>query len=90
MLSFARERMQNSHNRSNSMQRMLAAAKKMPLLAHYHQGQPFDIMTSDVARWLCDQPESRQLIFNFCKSAGVIEFVDGKWVGSTTYAELKR
>jgi hypothetical protein len=79
--------MQNSHNKTSSVSRLIEASKKMPLLAHYHHNRPFDILESDVARWLADTAEGRQLLFNFCKSAGAIQYVDGKWIGSTTYAE---
>ena len=34
----------------------LKAAARMPLLDHYHPGMPFEIMESDVCRWLIVQP----------------------------------
>jgi len=34
----------------------LKAAARMPLLDHYHPGTPFEIMESDVCRWLIVQP----------------------------------
>jgi hypothetical protein len=71
-----------------SQNKALAAAAKMPLLGHHcRRDENFDVMQSDVCRWLIAQPEIRQEIFNFCKHAGAIVFLDGKWVGSTTYAE---
>jgi hypothetical protein len=60
----------------------------MPLLDHHcRRGESFDIMKSNVARWMTDQAEVRQLVFNIMRNAGVIEFVDGKWVGADTYAK---
>ena len=64
------------------------AASRMPELAHFQHGRPFDIMESDVARWLCEQPEWRQEIFNFAKRIGAIVYVDGRWMGAETYREL--
>jgi hypothetical protein len=69
---------------------MLAAAKAMPLLGHYPRGRPFDIMESDVARWLCDQREIRQFIFNYVKRHGAICYEDGRWVGAQTYVDANR
>ena len=66
----------------------LKAAAKMPVLDHFHKGRPFDIMESDVAEWLCQQPEIRQALFNYYKRNGLIVYVDGRWVGATTYNEL--
>jgi hypothetical protein len=65
----------------------LKAAAKMPLLDHYHRGEPFDISRSDVVRWLCDQPEIQQALFNYYKRNGLIVYVDGKWMGAETYAK---
>jgi hypothetical protein len=62
------------------------AAAEMPALRHFHRGRPFDIMESEVAAWLCDQPELRQEIFNWCKRLGCILYIDGKWIGAKTYA----
>jgi hypothetical protein len=48
----------------------------MPALRHFHRGRPFDIMESEVAAWLCDQPELRQEIFNWCKRLGCILYIE--------------
>jgi hypothetical protein len=75
--------MQNSsHNRTSSVSRLLEAAKKMPLLAHYHQGRPFDIMRSEAVDWLINQPEIRQMCWNTCKPALVLDIKTGKWCGN--------
>jgi hypothetical protein len=50
----------------------------MPLLDHYHRGRPFNIMESDVAAWLREQPEIQQEIFDYCKRNGAIVYDDGK------------
>jgi hypothetical protein len=34
----------------------LKATARMPLLDQYHPGRPFEIMESDVCRWLIVQP----------------------------------
>jgi hypothetical protein len=51
----------------------LQAARRMPPLNHW-PGQSFDIMRSEVAQWLCNQPELRQELFNWCKHRGVITY----------------
>ena len=60
----------------------LKAAAQMPLLHHYVHGRRFDIMQSDVAAWLCDQPEIRQFVFNFCKRHGAVVWDNGNWRGA--------
>ena len=67
----------------------LKCAARMPLLDHYRRGESFDITRSDVVRWLCDQPELQQELFNFCKRHDAIVYVNGRWVGADTYGELK-
>jgi hypothetical protein len=49
----------------------------MPLLDHFHPGRPFNILESDVIAWLCEQPEIRQEIFNYCKRHGAIIYSSG-------------
>jgi hypothetical protein len=51
----------------------LKAAAKMPPLNHW-PNQDFDIMQSEVAEWLCQQPEIRQEVFNWCKLRGAITY----------------
>jgi len=58
----------------------------MPLLDHHRHGRPFNIMESDVAAWLCEQPEIRQEIFNYYKRAGAIVYSDGRRCGAECYA----
>ena len=67
----------------------IEAARRMPTLDHYHKGRPFSIEERDVAQWLCDQPEIRQFVFNWCKRNAAIFYIDGKWIGAQTYSELK-
>jgi len=56
----------------------------MPLLSHFHRGQPFGVSRSDVVQWLIAQPEIQQEIFNQMKRNGAIVWDDGKWRGSET------
>jgi hypothetical protein len=56
----------------------------MPLLEHFKRGRPFDIAESDVADWLCQQPELRQELFNWCKRIGAITYDNGQWRGANT------
>jgi hypothetical protein len=77
--------------KQSSFDHMLDAAKSMPLLRHFPaHGETFDIMRSEVVRWLIEQPAVRQEIFNLCKRNGSIVYVDGKWVGAHTYTETQR
>ena len=66
--------------------RMLEAAKAMPLLDHYQRGRPFNISESNVARWLCERPEVMQFVFNYVRRHQSIVFVEGQWCGAETYA----
>jgi hypothetical protein len=68
---------------------VLEAAKRMPILDHYRPGRSFDVMESDVCRYLIDQPEIRQFVFNYCKHHGALIYVDGKWVGAANYTKAK-
>jgi hypothetical protein len=71
----------------SSTESAIKAAQRMPLLGHHcRRGEPFNIMRSEVCRWLCDQPEIRQEIFNWVKANQAIVFVDGNWIGAATYA----
>lgn len=56
----------------------------MPPLRHTVPGFRFDIMQSEVAAWLCDQPAVRQWVFNIAKREGVIQLdlAAGKWIGA--------
>jgi hypothetical protein len=78
------------HHKDHSHSPAYRAAAKMPLLAHFQKGRTFDISESDVAAWLCQQPEIRQEIFNWFKRLGAIQYLDGRWIGAATYSELNR
>jgi hypothetical protein len=56
-----------------SKQKALAAASKMPPLKH-NNGEPFDIMQSDVAAWLVEQPEIRAFVFDSMNGSHAIIF----------------
>jgi hypothetical protein len=56
----------------------IEAARHMPLLPYHVPGECFDISRSHVVRWLCDQPEIQQEIFNYCKRNRAIVYDDGK------------
>lgn len=42
----------------------LQAVKKMPPLVHHVKGENFDITKSEVAKWLVQQPEVMQWVFD--------------------------
>lgn len=44
-------------------------ARSMPPLLHRVPGEPFDITRSEVAQWLCSQPEIMQLVFDMVDSS---------------------
>jgi len=56
---------------------------KMAHLDHWPRGHVFDIMRSEVAAWLIDQPECRQEVFNWARRLGAIEYDldSGTWRG---------
>src|SRR5262245_23518069 len=62
----------------------LKRAAQMPQLFHRLPDQDFDIMKSEVARWLSEQPEIRQAIFDWCSNKGAIVFKDRRWRGVQT------
>jgi hypothetical protein len=65
-----------------SVETALETARKMPPLSHYRHGHSFDIMRSDACAWLIAQPAVRQLCWNLCKAALVLDIKTGKWRGS--------
>ncbi len=69
----------------------LDRAAAMPYLHHSTPGQPFAWSTSEVSKWLTDQPELRQYLFDHCVRAGVIVFnkASGMWHGRDTKGELE-
>jgi hypothetical protein len=68
---------------TSDWQRVMQAARQMPVLDHYRHGRHFNILESDVANYLCQLPEFRQLAFNIARRNGAIVFrSDGRWVGA--------
>ena len=61
----------------------LNCARSMPRLKHTF-GSKFDIRTSEVVRWLLDQPKIMQKIFNFATNSGAIVYDPdtGEWRGA--------
>lgn len=64
--------------------RRLQLAAQMPRLNHWPDHlSTFDIMKSEAAQWLVDQPEIREWVFRWFYDHGAIEFVeDGVWQGA--------
>jgi hypothetical protein len=62
----------------------LQAASNLPPLPHFRKGEPFDIMRSQAADWLCQQPEIRQWIWNWAKAnnAIVLDLDTHRWQGA--------
>lgn len=60
----------------------LNCARKMPRLKHT-VGSKFDIRTSEVVKWLLNQPDIMQKVFNFAMNGGVIVYDPdtGEWRG---------
>lgn len=58
-------------------------AKRMPELVHHRKDQEYNIMESEVAEWLCKQPEIRRKIFSFAKQKKLIVYdpEKGTWKG---------
>lgn len=52
----------------------LDCARKMPELHHSKADSKFDIRESEVAKWLVQQPEIMQKIFDMASRKGVIVF----------------
>lgn len=64
--------------------KLLDAAKKMPPLYHTLPGKEFDILKSEVAQWLIQQPDVLSYIFNRVGGDGKLIAYDretGKWQG---------
>lgn len=61
----------------------LNCARKMPRLRHT-VGNKFDLRTSEVVKWLLDQPDIMQKIYNFATSHKVIVYDadTGEWKGA--------
>jgi hypothetical protein len=66
--------------------RALKRAAQMPALFHSLPNQEFDLTKSEVVRWLCEQSEIRQAVFDWCMNKGAIVFdrATGEWKGCDT------
>jgi hypothetical protein len=54
---------------------MFRVVKTMPPLWHFPpNGQPFDVMKSEVVQWMLKQPEIAQTVFNMAKRHGMIVY----------------
>ena len=51
---------------------LLDAANSMPPLQHWDRTEPFDITHSEVCRWLTQQPELAQYLFNQVKCVNIV------------------
>lgn len=62
--------------------RSISVAAKMPRLLH--ASEPFDIKKSEVLKWLCDQPEILQTLFDYYRDRGAITYdkENGTWRGA--------
>jgi hypothetical protein len=78
---FTSDHMKRNCNRNTLTNHALLRAAQMPPLRHKLPAQDFDIAKSEVVRWLCEQPEIRQHVFNWCNDKGAIVFKDGLWHG---------
>lgn len=69
--------------KNRAQRRRLGCASKMPPLRHSIPGEPFDIMRSEAAEWLCSQPEIRQWVFDMAHEHGLIVYdrTSGTWNG---------
>lgn len=67
--------------------KLLDVAKKMPPLYHTLPGEEFDIEKSEIAKWLIQQPEILQYIFNRINGSAYIRYNSetGKWEGVDYY-----
>jgi hypothetical protein len=66
--------MSTHHLQKETETAMYRAASRMPPLSHWPAGRTFDIMRSEVCKWMIEQPEIRQTIFNMAKRHGMIVF----------------
>lgn len=56
------------------MKKQFRVATAMPSLQHSIKGEPFSIVRSQVARWLCSRPEIMQAVFDICRENGLIRY----------------
>jgi hypothetical protein len=64
-------------------------AAQMPPLYHKLPDEEFDFDRSQVVRWLVEQREIREQIFNWCNSTGAIVFRDGRWHGAENNENIR-
>ena len=71
--------MRKNINRSQ----LLELATNMPPLRHSIPGQEFSIYNSEVIRWLINQPEALNYIWNNIKNSGAVVYDNesGTWQG---------
>jgi len=67
--------------------RALRRAAQMPALFHTLPGQDFDATKSEVLRWLSEQPEIINALFDYYKDSGAIVFENGRWRGAENEGE---
>lgn len=68
--------------RRKKISKRLKAAEYMPPLRHSIPDEPFDIKESEVARWLCSQPDIMQYVFDEAHSKKLIKYEkNGFWRG---------
>jgi len=73
--------------KDKTITKAFAAARRMPPLCNSIPGQEFDIMDSEVAKWLVEQPGIRQYIFTKTGSSNsglgliVYDKTTGTWRG---------
>ena len=53
---------------------MFRVASRMPPLHHFLPEQPFNISKSEVVRWMIEQPEIQQTIFNMARRHSMITY----------------
>ena len=63
--------------------KLLETAKQMPPLYHTIPGQDFDMSKSEVVKWLLEQPEIQNYVWNNIKNSGSVIYDSdtGKWKG---------
>lgn len=62
--------------------RMLFLISQMPPKSHWpDKPEKFDVMNSEVCKWLSSQPEFMDWCIQKARDMGAIEFRDDKWVG---------
>jgi hypothetical protein len=57
----------------------------------HKKGEPFEIIESDVAVWLCSLPDIMQVVFDTARQSGLIVYdkTTGMWHGSAYRAKAE-